>query len=88
MLLANPVRGVAHGAARCDTFNGARVSPTPTDTGIIVDDVARRGDKFAQPAGKPSAGVHSNYFGVSIPTLDRDKLSVERVATTAFWVVP
>ncbi|MHA0288249.1 PE-PPE domain-containing protein [Mycobacterium sp. C3-094] len=88
VLLANPVRGVAHGAAPCDRFNAAPVQPTPTDTDYIVDDVARYGDQYAFPAGKPSVGAHSNYFRVSLPTLDRDKLDVERVGRTAYWVVP
>lgn len=88
VLLANPVRGVAHGAVKMDRFNAAPVGPTPTDTEFIVDDVARKGDQYACPAGKPSAGVHSNYFLVSLPTLERDKLSVEHVGNTAYWVVP
>ena len=88
VLLANPVRGVAHGAVKMDRFNGAAVQPTPTDTDYIVDDVARYGDQYAFPAGKPSAGAHSNYFLVSLPTLDRDKLDVQRVGRTAYWVVP
>ncbi|MCG7593716.1 PE-PPE domain-containing protein [Mycobacterium sp. PSTR-4-N] len=89
VLLANPIRGTAHGAPKLDRFNGAPVQPTPTNTGYKVDDVARKYDKYAFPAGKPSSGVHSNYFAVDLKNLKGTALTPpERVGSTTYWVVP
>lgn len=93
ILTGNPQRGRAHGAKGGGTslVDGSALPDTPNNARWTVWDIARAGDKYADPLpgvlnGMRGGGIHTfGYFGLDLDVLPPP---VEIVGNTHYFVVP
>ena len=88
-LCGNPQRGKAFGAKGGVKWEGKPKGDTPNDTPYEVWDIARQGDKFAQPTGTLMGDIiHMSYNNVDLDNIESTKLSKTVVGNTTYYVVP